>query len=98
MACCSARRRPFKRRRDRATLQGYFLPASVIGLAGYWVADLWTPVVTHYYLLSLPAALLAIWLGRALNRRLDAARFLVYIHAGLIASGAVLLLHALLGR
>lgn len=82
----------------RATLQGYFLPASVIGLAGYWVAGLWTPVVTHYYLLSLPAALLAIWLGRALNRRLDAARFLVYIHAGLIASGAVLLLQALLGR
>jgi uncharacterized protein len=81
----------------RATLQGYFLPASVIGFAGYWVAGLWTPIVTRYYLLSLPTALLAIGLGRAINRRLDAARFLVYIHFGLIASGAVLLLQALLG-
>jgi hypothetical protein len=81
----------------RATLQGYFLPASIIGLAGYWVAGLWTPVVTHYYLLSLPAALLAIGLGRAINRRLGGARFLIYIHAGLIGSGAVLLLQALLG-
>jgi uncharacterized membrane protein YfcA len=81
----------------RATLQGYFLPASVIGLAGYWVAGLWTPVVTRYYLLSLPTALLAIGLGRAINRRLDASRFLVYIHSGLLASGAMLLLQALLG-
>jgi len=81
----------------RATLQGYFLPASVIGFAGYWVAGLWTPIVTRYYLLSLPTALLAIGLGRAINRRLDAARFLVYILFGLIASGAVLLLKALLG-
>jgi len=81
----------------RATLQGYFLPASVIGLAGYWIAGLWTPVVTRYYLLSLPTALLAIVLGRAINRRLDAGRFLVYVHAGLIASGVVLLLLALVG-
>jgi uncharacterized protein len=51
----------------RATLQGYFLPASVIGLAGYWVAGLWTPAVTHYYVLSLPTALLAIGVGRAIN-------------------------------
>jgi len=81
----------------RATLQGYFLPASIMGLAGYWVAGFWTPVVTYYYLVSLPTALLAIVLGRAINRRLDADRFLVYIHAGLIVSGVVLLLQALLG-
>jgi uncharacterized membrane protein YfcA len=81
----------------RATLQGYFLPASLIGLAGYWIAGFWTPVVTRYYALSLPTALLAIWLGRSINRRLDAGRFLVYVHAGLIASGTVLFLQALLG-
>ena len=60
------------------------------------MAGLWTPIVTQYYLLSLPAALVAIALGRAINRRLDAARFLVYIHGGLIVSGAALLLQALL--
>src|SRR5438105_1323255 len=50
----------------RATLQGYFLPASLITMAGYWVSGLWTPSVTHDYLLSLPAAIPAIFVGRAI--------------------------------
>jgi hypothetical protein len=33
----------------RATLQGYFLPASVLIMAGYWFAGLWTAAVTRYY-------------------------------------------------
>jgi uncharacterized membrane protein YfcA len=60
----------------RATLQAYFLPASVIGMAGYWLAGLWVPMVTRYYLLSLPGALVAIPLGRMLNRRLHQGGFL----------------------
>ena len=78
----------------RATLQGYFLPASIAGMAGYWVAGLWTPTVTRFYLLSLPAVALAIWLGRLVNRRLDARQFTLYVHAGLIVIGAILLLQA----
>lgn len=54
----------------RATLQGYFLPASVIGMAVYWLAGLWTSAMTRYYLLSLPVTLLAIFLGRGINHRL----------------------------
>ena len=79
----------------RATLQGYFLPASVMGMIGYWVAGLWTPSVSRYYLLSLPTALLAIVLGRVINRRFDARRFFTYVHAGLIVSGAGLVLQAI---
>ena len=79
----------------RATLQGYFLPASLIGMVGYWAAGLWTPSVTRYYLLSLPPILIAIPLGRAINRRLAVDRFLVYVHAGLLASGVGLLLQGL---
>jgi uncharacterized protein len=75
----------------RATLQGYFLPASVIGMVGYGLAGLWVPAVTGYFLLSLPVALAAIFLGRVLNRRLDARRFIVYVHAGLILIGITLL-------
>ena len=75
----------------RATLQGYFLPASMLGMGGYWLAGLWTPTVNRYYLLSLPASLLAILLGRLINRRLNAALFLYYLHAGLIAIGLLLL-------
>jgi uncharacterized membrane protein YfcA len=78
----------------RATLQGYFLPASILGMAGYWFAGLWTPTVNHYYLLSLPAAVVAIFLGRLINRRLDGQRFLLYVHWGLIGIGAVLLWQA----
>ena len=79
----------------RATLQGYFLPASLAGMAGYWFAGLWTPAVNRFYLVSLPGALLAILLGRMLNKRLNARQFLLYVHAGLILIGAVLLAQAL---
>ena len=78
----------------RATLQGYFLPASAIGMVGYWAAGLWTPAVNRYYLQSLPAALIAIALGRVVNRRFDPQRFFVYVYAGLIASGVGLLVQA----
>jgi len=80
--------------RFRATLQGYFLPASIIGMVGYWLAGLWTPNVNRYYLLSLPAVLVAIPLGRVVNARLDSRRFLAVVYAGLLASGAGLLLQA----
>jgi uncharacterized membrane protein YfcA len=79
----------------RATLQGYFLPASLLGMAGYWLKGLWVPAVTRYYLLSLPVALVAIMLGRAVNRRLSGRGFLLYVHLGLVVVGAVLLVQTL---
>jgi uncharacterized membrane protein YfcA len=79
----------------RATLQGYFLPASVVAMAGYWFAGLWVPAVTHYYLLSLPAALPAIFLGRVLNHRLQGDSFLVYVHGGLLCVSVLLLAQAI---
>ena len=81
----------------RATLQGYFLPASLAGLCGYWVAGLWTPAVSQLYLLSLPWVVAATFLGRAINRRIGAHRFVLYIHGGLIVVGAMLLLQAMTG-
>src|SRR5699024_8628163 len=33
----------------RATLQGYFLPASLMTACGYWFAGLWTAPVIRYY-------------------------------------------------
>jgi uncharacterized protein len=79
----------------RATLQGYFLPASVVAMAGYWFAGLWRPAVTHYYLISLPVALPAIFLGRVVNHRLRGDVFLKYVHAGLICVGLLLLMQAI---
>jgi uncharacterized membrane protein YfcA len=80
--------------RFRATMQGYFLPASLLGMIGYWAAGLWTASVSRYYLQSLPAVLVAIVLGRWTSRRLDARRFVVSVHVVLIAIGAGLLMQA----
>ncbi|HZZ43567.1 MAG TPA: sulfite exporter TauE/SafE family protein [Tepidisphaeraceae bacterium] len=71
----------------RATLQGYFFPASVVGLIGYSLAGFWTPVVTRYSLVSLPAALVAIFLGRWINHRLHPLSFMTYVHSVLLAMG-----------
>jgi uncharacterized protein len=81
----------------RATLQAYFLPASVIGMTGYWLAGLWVPIVTHYYLVSLPVTLLAVWLGRIVNQYLHGDAFLKYVPAGLIVTGALLLIQSIGG-
>jgi uncharacterized membrane protein YfcA len=78
----------------RATLHGYFLPASIIGMACYWLAGLWVPAVTRYYLLSLPVVLPAIFMGRVLNRRLHKEVFLKYVYVGLAATGVLLLIQA----
>jgi uncharacterized membrane protein YfcA len=82
----------------RATLQGYFLPASIIGMGGYWLAGLWVHGVTHYYLIGLPSTLLAVFLGRVINHRLRGDTFLKYIYIGLAGIGALLLFQATIGR
>ncbi len=71
----------------RATLQAYFLPASMLGMCGYLGAGLWTRTVTHDYVLCLPVMLPAVFLGRAINHRLSSATFSRYIYAGLAAIG-----------
>lgn len=78
----------------RATLQGYFLPASLMGMGGFVSKGLWSHEFTHYYLLSLPAAIPAIWLGRLANHRLPVEQFRKYIYCGLIAIGLMLGLQA----
>lgn len=79
----------------RATLQGYFLPASLMGLLGYAAMGLWVPSVTRYFLLSLPAALVAFIIGRALNHRLRGDGFFRFVYAGLIVIGGVLMAQAI---
>lgn len=79
----------------RATLQGYFLPASLIGMIGYWVKGLWVPVVTHHFLWSIPAIIPAIFLGRIINKKMKGDSFFKYIYLGLIAIGGLLLIQSI---
>jgi uncharacterized membrane protein YfcA len=80
--------------RFRATLQGYFLLASIAGLIGYVSIGLWSAAVTRYFLLSLPGVVAAIVLGRAINRRMNGDRFLRVVYAGLLLTGVALLAQA----
>jgi hypothetical protein len=81
----------------RATLQGYFLPASLVGLIGYAVIGLWVPAVTRYFLLALPGTLVAIVIGRALNHRMRGDHFFRYVYVGLIVIGGILVAQAFSG-
>ena len=80
----------------RATLQAYFLPASIIGMFGYWYKDLWDWKVTYYFLISIPVIVPAIFLGRYFNNQLKDSTFLKYIYVGLIFVGALLLSQSLI--
>lgn len=79
----------------RATLQGYFFVASIAGMLGYALTGLWTRAVSGYFLVSLPLAFIAIFLGRAVHRRLNSERFAICVHVGLALIGAFLLKQAL---
>ena len=79
----------------RATLQAYFFPASVMGMAGYWVAGLWTPAVNRFYVASLPGVVFAVFAGRVINQRLRPLRFTSYVYVGLAVIGAVLMIQSL---
>jgi uncharacterized membrane protein YfcA len=79
----------------RATLQGYFLIASIVGMGGYALTGLWTRTVSGYFLRSLPLALIAIFLGHVVHRRLSSGRFLIAVNVGLALIGVLLLKQAL---
>lgn len=91
-------RRGWSPQHFRATLQGYFLPASVLGMAGYLWKGLWSRELTHYYLIALPAALPAIWFGRLANHRLPMDHFRKYVYIGLILIGVILGVQSFLQR
>lgn len=82
----------------RATLQAYFLPASLLGMIGYWSAGLWTRTVTRDFLLAVPVMLPAVFLGRAINRRFSGDAFLKYVYGGLVLIGGMLFVEAVKGR
>ena len=79
----------------RATLQGYFLVASIAGLVSYTGLGLWRPPVVRYFVVSLPAVAVAIVLARLVARRLDSTRFFRLVFVGLTIIGAVLIAQGL---
>jgi uncharacterized protein len=82
----------------RATLQGYFLPASLIGLIGYAALGLWREPLPQYFLLSLPVVAAGTLLGRTINQRMNGPGFLRFVYVGLLAIGCLLLVQAISPR
>jgi uncharacterized membrane protein YfcA len=82
----------------RATLQGYFLVASMVGVIGYWFTGLLVPAVIHYYLYSLPVLLPAVFIGRVINHRLHGESFFKYVYFVLLGIGLFLLINALMAK
>jgi uncharacterized protein len=81
----------------RATLQAYFLPASLLGIAGYAIKGLISLLVLKYFLWCLPAITPAIFIGRYLNAKLDGTSFFKYVYWGLACIGLLLVIFTLSG-
>lgn len=81
----------------RATLQAYFLPVSIIGTIGYAIKGLVTITVLKYFLIALPAAIPAIYLGRRLNLKLRDGAFFKYVYLLLMCIGLFLAIDAIFG-
>lgn len=78
----------------RATLQGYFLPASLAGLVGYLALGVWQQEVTRYLLLSLIPVAIAILVGRFINHRMKDHGFFRLVYLGLIVIGIILIIQS----
>lgn len=76
----------------RATLQAYFLPASLLGLLGYLLKGLISKAVIFNFALALPAAIPAIFLGRYLNGLLKGEGFYRAVYWSLFVIGLLLIL------
>lgn len=79
----------------RATLQAYFLPASLFGLVGYYVKGIITSEVHEYFLISLTVTIPAIFLGRYFNHQLKNDSFFKYVNWGLVIIGVILIASSL---
>jgi uncharacterized membrane protein YfcA len=82
----------------RATLQAYFLPASIAILGGFALKGLVTTTVMTDFALCLPATVPAVFLGRYLNSKLGGPAFFKYVYGGLIAIGTSLIVVTAAGR
>jgi uncharacterized membrane protein YfcA len=75
----------------RVTLQGFFLPVSLLILIGHAAAGLWTTQVLTLYALAWPVMLLAFWLGSRFTAQIDARLFGRLLYSALVVLGIVLL-------
>lgn len=79
----------------RATLQAYFLPASLLGILGFWWKGLVDLELIRYFGYALIGGVPAVFIGRYFNGRLKDDSFFKYVYIGLVAIGLLLLLRGM---
>lgn len=77
----------------RATMQGFFVPTTMVLLVCHWQAGLWTREVGLDVLAALPLVVLAIPIGKYFHRRLEQGRFERYVDLLLLVIGIALLVN-----
>jgi len=75
----------------RATLQGFFLISGAVVVAGHGVAGLWAENLPCLLLWCLPFSVLAVFIGRGINKRIPHDRFRTVVYIVLILLGVSLL-------
>ncbi len=82
-------------RQFRATIQAYFLPASILGMLGYYFTGFWTKEVSLIFASSSPSIVIGILCGNLLNQRIDKKTlFASHLFYGLILIACMLMLQA----
>jgi uncharacterized protein len=76
----------------RATLQGCFIPMSLMVIVSHGLSGFWTPNVLFIFLLSLPVMLAAFWIGYHASRYIPPEQFGRLVRVGLCVLGAILLI------
>jgi uncharacterized membrane protein YfcA len=77
--------------RFRITMQAVSFPTSIVVAGLHSSKGLWTPWVVQSFLVALPFLIVAVWLGREINKRIDDRRFSRYVSCLLLVIGTVLI-------
>lgn len=60
-------------------VQSHFIVSSTLIVLGHFLSGFWTKEVVIYYISSLPAIVLAVWLGNQLYNKMDTDKFKRYV-------------------
>lgn len=83
--------RGWTQQRFRANMQAFFLPIGATIISVHALGGSYHPRILGYYGLSLPLVLLAVILGKNLNRRIPADRFYTLVYCLLVLLGIALM-------
>lgn len=81
----------------RATLQGLFLPTSIMILVGHYLSGLWERRVFELYLAALPVLAVAVPVGWQVHRHVHERGFVHAVYVVLVGIGILLLVSVLRG-